>query len=151
MHHRVVTTNIPLLAAFLMLCGGNGMGQQLEPKLDKPIPRGAKLFLAPVEGGFETYFAAALQQKKVPVLVVSRREMADYEVSAVAETEKAGWAQIIFLRSDHSTEQAGIKMVDLKTQEIVFAYAVHKSFSQRGKQSAAEACAKHLKERITQK
>ena len=34
------------------------------------------------------------------------------------------------------------------TDEVVFAYAVHKTNSVRGKQSAAEACAKHMKEKV---
>ena len=38
--------------------------QTLRTSLDKPIPRGAKVFIAPVDGGFETYLAAGIQQKK---------------------------------------------------------------------------------------
>jgi hypothetical protein len=116
--------------------------------LDESIPRGARIFIAPVENGFENYLAAGIEKKKVPVSVVTDRKLADYELSAVAETEKAGWAKMLFMGTDASKEQAGIKITNLKTQEVVFAYAVHKSSSMRGKQSAAEACAKHLKEKI---
>lgn len=133
------------LAAF-----GLSAAQNANAKLDKPIPRGAKVFIAPVEGGFETYLAAGIQKKQVPVVVVAHPEMAEYEISGVAESEKAGWAKMLFLGSSASKEQAGIKITNIKTQEIVFAYAVHKSNSARGKQSAAEACAKHLKEKIEQ-
>jgi hypothetical protein len=115
---------------------------------DTPLPRGAKIFIAPVEGGFETYLAAGLVKKQVPVTIVAIREKADYEISGVAESEKAGWAKMLFLGSQASKEQAGIKVLNLKTQEVVFAYAVNKGNSARGKQSAAEACAKHLKEKI---
>ena len=55
---------------------------------------------------------------------------------------------MLFLGTDASKEQAGIKIVDPKTEEVVFAYAVHKGNSARGKQSAAEACAKHIREKI---
>lgn len=116
--------------------------------LDTPLARGAKIFIAPVEGGFETYLAAGLIKKQVPVTIVASREKADYEISGVAESEKAGWAKMLFLGSQASKEQAGIKVLNIKTQEVVFAYAVNKSNSARGKQSAAEACAKHLKEKI---
>jgi hypothetical protein len=116
--------------------------------LDNPLPRGAKIFIAPVEGGFENYLAAGLIKKQVPVTIVASREKADYEISGVAESEKAGWAKMLFLGSQASKEQAGIKVLNIKTQEVVFAYAVNKSNSARGKQSAAEACAKHLKEKI---
>lgn len=122
--------------------------QTVKPALDKPLPPGARVFIAPVEGGFENYLAAAIQQKKVPVVVVTNRDKAEFEVSGVAETEKAGWAKMLFMGSAASTEQAGIKIVNLKSDEVVFAYAVHKSSSARGRQSAAEACAKHMKEKI---
>lgn len=46
----------------------------------------------------------------------------------------------------HSDEQASIKLVDTKTSQVVFAYAVNKKNSLHGRQTAAEACAKHLKE-----
>ena len=66
----------------------------------------------------------------------------------MAESEKATWAKMLFARSTNSMEEAGIKITNISTDEVVFAYAVHKSNSVRGKQSAAEACAKHMKEKI---
>jgi hypothetical protein len=46
----------------------------------------------------------------------------------------------------HSDDQASIKVVDLKSGEVIFAYAVNKKNTLHGKQTAAEACAKHLKQ-----
>jgi hypothetical protein len=125
--------------------------QDSKAALDKPIPRGARVFIAPVEGGFENYLSAAIHKKNVPIVVVTVREKADFEISGVAEAEKAGWAKMLFLGSSASREQAGIKIVNLKSDEVVFAYAVHKGNSARGHQSAAEACAKHIKEKIESK
>ena len=145
-----MTRSTVFVSAALLLMTGNQVvfSQTLKPALDKPIPRGAKVFIAPVEGGFENYLAAAIQQKKVPVVVVTNRDKAEFEISGVAETEKAGWAKMLFARSAASTEEAGIKIVDIKSDEVVFAYAVHKTNSARGKQSAAEACAKHMREKV---
>jgi hypothetical protein len=56
---------------------------------------------------------------------------------------------MIFLGSQQSNEEASIKIVNIKTDEVVFGYSVHKGNSARGKQSAGEACAKHLKEDIS--
>jgi len=39
-----------------------------------------------------------------------------------------------------------VKVANLKTGELVYAYSVHKEISAHGKQSSAEACAKHLKD-----
>jgi hypothetical protein len=36
----------------------------------------------------------------------------------------------------------------MKTSEVVFAYSVNKKNSAHGKKTTAEACAKHLKEKI---
>ena len=122
--------------------------QTLTVAMGKPIHRGARVFIAPVDGGFENYLAAAIQQKKVPVVIVTNRAKAEFEISGVAETEKAGWAKMLFMKSGASQEQAGIKIVRIESDEVVFAYAVHKANSVHGHQSAAEACAKHMKEKV---
>ena len=110
----------------------------------KKIPVNSKVFVAPMDG-FETYVIAAIHKKGVPIQVVGNREHADYEIKGTAESEKPGWAKVIFTGQTHSNEQASITLMDTRTGEIVFAYAVNKSSALRGKQSAAESCAKHLK------
>jgi hypothetical protein len=114
----------------------------------KPIRAGSKIHVAAIPGGFESYIAAGIMKKKVPVVLVSDRSKADYEISGVSESEKATWAKMLFMGSQASREQASVQVIDLKTGEIVFAYSVHKPNSMRGKQSAGEACAKHLREKI---
>lgn len=117
-------------------------------KLSKPIPAGSKVFVTPLPDGFETFLTAGIIKKQVPLTVVNNKEKADFEISAISDSEKAGWAKMFFMGSAQSREEASIKVTDLKTDEIVYAYSVHKGSSVRGKQSAAEACAKHLKEKI---
>ena len=114
----------------------------------KPIAAGSRIYIAPILGGFQNYIAAAIMKKKVPVLLVTDRTKADYEISGVSESEKANWAKMLFLSSGASAEQASIQVVNVRTDEVVFAYSVNKANSVRGKQSAGEACAKHLKEKI---
>lgn len=114
---------------------------------EKSIPAGAKVYVAPMNG-FETYLIAALDKKKVPVTVVDERDKADYEITGNAESQKASWAKVMFNHSIQSTEEASISMHNIKTGEVIFAYAVDKANSVHGKQSTAEACAKHLKSRI---
>lgn len=110
--------------------------------------RGAKIYIAPIEGGYDIYLTAAIQKKQVPVVIITDRAKADFEIAGVTETEKAGWAKMLFLGSEASNEQASIKVADLKSGEIVFGYNVNKRNSVRGKQSSSEACAKHMKENI---
>jgi hypothetical protein len=117
---------------------------------EEKLYSGARIYVAPMTNGFDNYIIAGLQQKKVPVVVVALREKAEYEITGVAETDKAGWAKMLFLGSQQTNETASVKMVNLKTGNVVFAYSVNKSNSVRGKQSAGEACAKHIKKKIVE-
>ena len=119
---------------------------QLATVNNAKIPSHSKVYVAPIAGGFENYIIAGLRNKKVPLTVVIDRSKADYEISGVSESEKAGWAKMLFIGSQQSNEQASIKLSDLKTGAVIFGYSVHKTNSVRGKQSAGEACAKHIKQ-----
>ena len=88
-----------------------------------------------------------MHKKEVPIVIVTDKSKADFELSGVTESEKAGWAKTIFLGNTSTAEQASIKVVNLKTGTVVFGYNVNKGSSARGKQSSAESCAKHLKEK----
>jgi hypothetical protein len=128
-----------------------GFAQNTPPLVvddDARIPRGARFFISPIEGGYDIYLAAAMHKKEVPIVLVTDRTKADFELSGVTETEKAGWAKTIFLRNTSTAEQASIKVVNIQSSTVVFGYNVNKGSSARGKQSSSEACAKHLKEKI---
>ena len=98
--------------------------------------------------GFEIYGAAGLKKKKVPAVVVMDRDKVGYELSGVSDSDRAGWAKMLFLGSQKTNENASIKITNLKTGNVVFAYSVNKSNSARGKQSAGAAVAKHINEKI---
>ena len=115
---------------------------------EERIPSGARVYVAPMSNGFDNYVVAGLQQKKVPVIVVADRSKAEFEITGIAETDKAGWAKMLFMGSQQTNETASVKMVNLKNGAVVFAYSVNKTNSVRGKQSAGEACAKHIKAKI---
>jgi hypothetical protein len=77
---------------------------------------------------------------------VGDRDKAEYELASVSESEKAGWARTIFRNQTGSAEQASITLIHIASAKLMFAYSVNKGNSVHGKQSAAEACAKHLKD-----
>jgi hypothetical protein len=124
------------------------MAQEATSKI---IPAGSKVFINPMEDGFHDYLKAALQAKKVPLVLVEDKESADFAISGHSETEKASTAKKVIMWNWHSNEQASIQVANLKTSEIVFAYSANKQSSAHGKKSTAEACAKHLKEKIESK
>lgn len=137
-------TQVTRIALLVAAVTSAGVGAQ------RTIPEGSKVFIAPM-GGFETYIKAAIDKKKVPVTIVEQREAADFELSGASESEKASTAKKVIMLDWHSKEQASIKLTDIKSSEVVFAYSVHKASSAHGKQSSAEACAKHLKEAVKAK
>lgn len=131
----------------LILAAASGLAQDAA----KAIPAGSKVFINPMNDEFETYLTKALETKKVPVEVVTEKEKADFEITGTSESKKAGAAKIIMMGSWRSREQASITVTNLKSGEAVWAYSVNKSDSAHGKRSTAEACAKHLKEKIESK
>lgn len=141
------------LVGFLLLFTIVGLGRAAiaQEVATKIIPAGSKVFIAPMENGFDSYLKAAIQSKKVPVIVVEDKDSADFEISGHSETQKASTAKKVIMWNWQSNEQASIQVASLKTSEIVFAYSVNKQNSAHGKKSTAEACAKHLKEKIDNK
>jgi hypothetical protein len=135
------------------------------------ISPGVRVVIAPM-GGFETYFAAAVREKKVPVTLTLDKASAQYFVIST-NTEwqgfvygsggTANWSRAggnaSYGSAASSTRglEASIMLIDSRSKDIVWAYEVHKNshgalifgtFGARGQQSIAEACAKHLKEFI---
>ncbi len=121
-----------------------------DPAASAKIPKGAKVFVAPIADGFDTYLKDAISKKKVPVEIAATRDQADYEITGVSESQKASTAKKVILGNWHSREEASITVSNIKSGEVVWAYSVHQEASTHGKRSSAEACAKHLKDAIEQ-
>jgi hypothetical protein len=158
MKHQIFLGALVLLAASYSQSGGaqqqpaasaeqNQTAQETKaaPQTQAKIPAGSKVFVAPM-GGFEGPFKKAMTDKKVPLEMVAQREQAEYEITGASESKKASAAKKVILGSWHSDEDASIKVANLKSGEVVYAYAVHKQDSAHGQKSTAEACAKHLKD-----
>jgi hypothetical protein len=112
------------------------------------IPKGAKVFVAPIAGGYDAYLKDAIAKKKVPVEIVGSRDQADYEITGTSESQKASTAKKVILGNWHSREEASITLSNIKSAEVVWAYSVHEEASTHGQRSSAESCAKHLKDAI---
>jgi hypothetical protein len=117
----------------------------------KVIPPHAKIFVASMPDGFDEYLKAAIEAKKVPVDVVADKDNADFVITGASETQKASTAKKVIMWDWRSNEQASIQVASVQSGEVVFAYSVNKVSSAHGKKSSAEACAKHLKEKIESK
>jgi hypothetical protein len=120
------------------------------------IPRDSKVYIAPFKSesaekpieGFESYMAAALRKKNVPLIMVSDRDQADFEIAGTADKKGAGAAKKILLGDWRSTTSASITVTNLKTGVIAFADASHRGSANKGLRSSAEKLAKYLKKKI---
>lgn len=115
--------------------------------LGNTIPRNSKVFIEPMDG-FETYLAAALRKKEVPLIVVADPEMADFVISGTSEKKNAGWAKTIFLGDARSSASATIQIVNVRSKVVVYADSSDRSSANRGHRSTAEKLAKYLRKKI---
>ena|ERR1700758_5239429 len=116
------------------------------------------VYLEPQQG-FETYVAAAIAKKGVPVDVVTDQTKATYVLKSApveVKTESTGGkiARCLFA-SCAGIEDKGnvsVQLIEASSTKMVWAYSVNK---QRGgsknEQSMAEAVAKHFKEFLEKK
>jgi hypothetical protein len=110
------------------------------------IPAGSRIYVD-TNNGFDLFILAAFQAKHVKAQLVSSADKADYVLDSslfhsqeVAATEKAA--------GTYRVSEAAFKLTS-KSGEIIWAYAATKGLLSRGKQSVAEACAKHLKDIVS--
>jgi hypothetical protein len=113
------------------------------------IPGGSRIYVADIYGlpGFENNLVAAFQKKQVDLIVVADRSQADFEINGFAQSEKAGWAKIIF-GSGLPESEASIQMVNLRTGVVSYAVASYKVNSFNGNKSTAEHLAKNLRQKM---
>jgi hypothetical protein len=83
----------------------------------------ARVFVDPAQG-FDVFLTAALRKANVPFTVIADRTQAQYEIGAI-----------------RNGKQTGVKMVDLKNGQVIFAYSVER----KSLQAAADQCAKQLR------
>jgi len=118
------------------------------------IPAGSKVFLNSMDG-FETWLVAGFAKKKVPLVIVAEKDRADFEISGTIQiSEPSKWEKIAAIAARVADEHTyvstqvdvAIRVTNRLTGEIVYGYAWHGM--RRAQQSAAEACAKHIKKKI---
>ncbi len=113
------------------------------------IPGGSKVYVADILGlpGFENNLVAAFQKKRVNLIVVADRALADFEVNGFAENQSAEWPKIIF-GSGRPESEASIQIINLRTGVIAFAVASYKVNSYNGNKSTAEHLAKNVRQKM---
>jgi hypothetical protein len=113
-----------------------------------PFKSGAKAYIEPMPNGFDAALKEAIAKKKVPLTIVDKKETADFLIRGTSESVKASTAKKVIMWDWHSNEEASIAVVSVASGEVIFAYNANKQSSAHGKRSTAEACAKHIKEKL---
>jgi hypothetical protein len=125
----------------------------LTPQLAQtPPPRaGSPRIYIESQGGFESYLSAAMVKKHVPAVVTQNKDEAMFALtSAVQSKEESTGSKVarclfLYCAGVAGTQTATVQLINIKTQEVAWAYNVRKG-SARAYQSTAESVAKHLKE-----
>lgn len=110
----------------------------------EPVAPNANVFIDSMNG-FGSFLVAAFRVKSVPVVVVTDRRQADFEIVGSSMGKDAHWAEDVLLSQGGSYQRATVSLINLKNGEVAFAYAYNALYALHGAQSAAEACAKHLR------
>jgi hypothetical protein len=154
---------LPLLMFVLFIAtGAFAQEQKTEtPPTSDPfeaqiIPRNSRVYIAPFKSestekpveGFETYMAAALRKKNVPLIMVSDRAQADFEIDGSADKKGAGFAKKWFLGDFRGTTSASLTVTNIHTGVVAYADASHRASANKGLRSSAEKLAKYLKRKI---
>lgn len=155
--------------SIMLVCASTGFAQIPQ------IRGGSTVYIEPMDG-YETYLAAAILKKHVPMAVVLDKEKAEYIIrstvsqhvpnapavvvnnsATVNEGDRGsnqafsqGWASGEQAEARHAalgSSNVSIAVVDAKTAQIVFAHSAGKGGTNQ-LQKTAEDCAKQLKEFI---
>src|SRR5437588_12422188 len=123
MSYRRSAAGIVITLMIIAVFGAQAKDAKNAPPSEK-IPSGAKVFVAPITDGFDTFLRDAIGKKKVPVELVASRDQADYEITGAAESQKAGAAKKITFCNRHSREDARIKGGNSKSGTVGWACCV---------------------------
>lgn len=135
--------NKPMQACtFILLIASVSSAQLMRPTV----------YIEPQQG-FETYIAAAITKKHVPVDVVTDVSKATYVLKAApmqtkSESTGSKVTRCLFLycAGIEDSSNVSVELVESNSTKTLWAYTVGKQRGGHNRQSMAEAVAKHLRE-----
>jgi hypothetical protein len=136
------TDNGPMKSLFVAGLLAMGVWQS-EAQSIGVIPANAKIFVDAATG-FDTYLAAAVKRQHVPLVITTQKDAADYELEAMSGARRVPGSSWSILWG-YGDAQAVIRLVDIRTSEIVFVYALGSSKILHNERITAEVCARQLK------
>lgn len=109
-----------------------------------------RIYIEP-QDGLDSYVAAAIVKKHVPVVVTQNKDESRYIlVGSAGSKEESTGGKIVrclfaYCIGANGYSSMTVRLIDNRSQEVMWAYTVGKGWS-GAYQSTAEAVAKHLKQ-----
>ena len=107
------------------------------------IPSNAKIYVD-AASGFDKYLDSAIRKLRVPLSITTQKDGADYELDAVMGAHPIPGSELL-LQWIHGYGEAGIRVVNLHTSETVFFTRLNRNSDLHDWDTAAKACAGHLR------
>jgi hypothetical protein len=92
--------------------------------------------------GFDIFLTAALEKNHVPLTVTTDKSKADFALEGSSDFITTRSAA--FFTGTRGDDEASVRLVDLKSGDVIFAYSADRRSTVHRRQAAAESCAKHL-------
>lgn len=84
------------------------------------VPNGARVFIAPMEGGLDGFIAAELLKQKIPVVVVIDESLADFIIGGVSLKADSHWYDAAFGTGKDKNE-GNIRILNVKNKQMIWA------------------------------
>jgi hypothetical protein len=96
------------------------------------IPLNSRLYID-ADQGFSSFLTAALEKQHFPLAITTDKSKADFALEGFAE------------RDARPEDDASVRMVNLKSGDVIFTWSIEKKATAHSLQNAAEVCAKQVR------
>ncbi len=100
----------------LLVLAVNQVGAQDKTK---KVPEGAKLFIAPMEGDLHPFIAAEIVKKKLPVVIVTEEQDADFILTGASIKGDDRWYHTVFGGKDKN--EGSVQLLSVRDKTMVWA------------------------------
>ena len=115
-------TTLTILAVLIALAASTALGQDSPKTIAEKhrIPDGSKIFIAKMERDLDQYITSEIKKKKLPVVLVTEEQEADYIITGAALKGDSKWYQGV-LGTDKDKNEGSIQVYSAKDRAMVWA------------------------------
>jgi hypothetical protein len=119
------------------------------------VPKGSKIFIAPMAGDLNPFIAAEIIKKKLPVTVVIDEKDADYILTGASIKGDDKWYHTVFSGKDKN--EGSVQLLDVKAKTLIWAAEagdrslMFSSFRRGGQRKVADRIVDKMKDDLFKK